>query len=60
VSRACKLAVLGGSGAFTPELAFALTTWQHERPPAAARLARPRRRQAHASGRGVPEGAGAD
>jgi 6-phospho-beta-glucosidase len=33
VSEALKLVVLGGSGAFTPELAYALTAWQVGRPP---------------------------
>jgi 6-phospho-beta-glucosidase len=33
MSRVYKLVVLGGSGAFTPELAYALTTWLLERPP---------------------------
>jgi 6-phospho-beta-glucosidase len=33
VSDALKLVVLGGSGAFTPELAYALATWQEGRPP---------------------------
>jgi 6-phospho-beta-glucosidase len=33
VSEALKLVVLGGSGAFTPELAYALTAWQEGRPP---------------------------
>ncbi|HZS92367.1 MAG TPA: hypothetical protein VFE42_33380 [Chloroflexota bacterium] len=33
MSDALKLVVLGGSGAFTPELAYALTTWREGRPP---------------------------